>query len=364
MSIDNNNSVKMNTNKEFMNSLKMKIDAVIPLDQRRDVPAHYIKAIQIYLITICSYLGLFFTDNYFILIPLCILLGLSLTGIGFNVFHEAVHGSFSKSKNINKYVSVVSCSLIGVSRMLWKHKHNFLHHQYPNIQNLDDDLETRGNLRLSPHQELLTKYKYQHLYAIFLYGMTTIEWVFIKDFVQYFSLKMNEFQEVPKFKTSEHIEFWFSKLCYFILFVVIPLQHFSFPQFAIGLFIVNYSMSLALVSIFQLAHVMEESLFPVANDPQYKSEPIDWVKLQLDTTVNFAARNKFVTWYAGGLNFQIEHHLLPKISHIHYPKIAPLLEETAKEFNFPYYKFDNYGGALKSHYNILKILGSHKEIPA
>ena len=82
-----------------------------------------------------------------------------------------------------------------------------------------------------------------------------------------------------------------------------------------------------------------------------------WAIHQLYTTANFSPKNILVNWYVGGLNFQIEHHIFPHISHVHYRKIASIIKSTAKEFNLPYNEFKTVRSALLSHFKFLKKMG-------
>jgi linoleoyl-CoA desaturase len=82
-----------------------------------------------------------------------------------------------------------------------------------------------------------------------------------------------------------------------------------------------------------------------------------WAIHQLHTTTNFANKNMMLSWYCGGLNFQVEHHLFPNICHVHYRKISPIVQATAKEFGLPYKAAPTFIDALWLHAKLLKELG-------
>ena len=65
----------------------------------------------------------------------------------------------------------------------------------------------------------------------------------------------------------------------------------------------------------------------------------EWAVHQVATTVNFATQNKMWNWLFGGLNFQVEHHLFPRISHVHYPELNKRLKQVCAEFNVAYQEF-------------------------
>ena len=123
----------------------------------------------------------------------------------------------------------------------------------------------------------------------------------------------------------------------------------------IGFFVMHYTAGLILSTVFQMAHIMENAQMPL---PSKEGDMRNtWAIHQLYTTVNFSPTNRLVNWFTGGLNHQVEHHIFPYISHIHYSKIAVIVRETAKEFNLPYNEFKSTRQALKSHYYFLKSLG-------
>ena len=82
-------------------------------------------------------------------------------------------------------------------------------------------------------------------------------------------------------------------------------------------------------TVFQMAHVVEGAAQPLPDEDSVVHT--EWAVHQLRSTSDFGRNNVFLNWYVGGLNFQIEHHLFPNISHVHYRNIAPIVEETARE---------------------------------
>lgn len=353
--------LRLSNNAEFMKVLRGRVSETLGKRPGKDDPRIYIKSLVIVTWMTLSYLMALYAPSGLLKVIGSISLGISSAGLGFNLFHDAGHGSLSSNKSVNKFFCFFSSSLIGPGGYFWRHKHNYLHHQYPNIQNYDDDLETRDGLRLGPEQDWSIRYKYQHIYAPIIYSLTSLEWFFIKDYVQYFSLKMNKWQSIPKMKMNDHFDFWFSKAIYYTLTLVLPLMIFSGSEFIIGFLLYHFALSLTMASIFQLAHVMEETEFPIIDKEEGKIK-LGWAELQLATTVNFAPNSKFVTWFSGGLNYQVEHHIFPNISHTYYPVLSVVLEKTCKEFGFAYHSIPSYSGAVVSHLRALKKLGYYGDV--
>lgn len=353
-------SPKFESDHNFQKALRSKVNEVLGPVSRRDLSTHYLKVLIVLTWALGSYGLLYVSERPVTLVFLCVMAAVGHTLVGFNVFHDAVHGSLSNSKRINHFFSFLTCSILGVSHHLWRFKHNYLHHHFTNIEMWDDDLETREALRLSPYQKQKWQYRFQHYYAPFAYAMTSFEWNYIKDFVQYFTLKMNKNQKVPPFDLRGHIEFWLSKTIYFSLYLVLPFVYFDFPIFISGFILFHLTHSLFMASIFQLAHVMPDSNYYKPDSK--KNEMPHFSKLQLLTTVNFAPESRIITWLSGGLNYQIEHHLFPKISHLHYPKISKAVKKVTQEFNLPYMEIDTYFQALKLHFQMLRSLGKSKKL--
>jgi linoleoyl-CoA desaturase len=77
----------------------------------------------------------------------------------------------------------------------------------------------------------------------------------------------------------------------------------------------------------------------------------------VSTTVDFAQRSAMLTWFLGGLNFQVEHHLFPKVCHLHYPALSRIVAEVAAKHGVRYRNNRTLRGALASHFHHLQRLG-------
>jgi linoleoyl-CoA desaturase len=285
---------------------------------------------------------------------LCGLLGFIQATIGFNVMHDAAHGSYSDNNLTNRFIAFVGGDLMGGSTFMWKIKHNILHHTYTNIEGLDDDIAKYPIFRLSPHQDRKWFHRYQHLYSIPLYFFTTFNWILFDDYWKLVTKKINT-TEIRTMKTSDHVEFWLGKLINLILFFIFPIFIFGFWKALLGFFVMHAVLGITLALVFQMAHAVEEAEFPEPNDKS-KIEN-EWALHQVQTTVNFAMNNKVISWLVGGLNYQVEHHLYPKISHIHYPEISKIVKQTCKDLGITYHAFPTFWQALVSHFTYLKMVG-------
>ncbi|MBK7666053.1 MAG: acyl-CoA desaturase [Sphingobacteriaceae bacterium] len=319
-----------------------------------------LKTIAMFIIFLGPYAILMsnIVTNGYAQMGLWIMMGIGMSGVGLSVMHDANHGSYSKNTKINKLMTY-SMTLIGGSSLNWQLQHNNLHHTFTNIEGHDEDIAPLGFLRFSPHAEYRKIHKFQFLYAWFFYGLMTLMWAFTKDFSQL--IRYNKMGLLKGHNTTfkvELIKLSIHKVVYLGYNLVLPLIFIEAPiwQILLGFFAMHFTCGLILALIFQPAHVVEETEFPTPAADGVQMED-DWASHQMKTTANFAPKNWLLSWFVGGLNFQVEHHLFPNICHVHYKKIAPIIKETAKEFNLPYHSKPTFIGAVISHAKLLYQLG-------
>jgi linoleoyl-CoA desaturase len=315
----------------------------------------FIKAVILMVSFLFIYIHLvFFPPTVILQVLEGIVLGFVVAAIGFNVMHDGAHGSFSKFKWINHFAAF-SLNILGGNTFMWNIKHNVIHHAYTNVDGIDDDIDIQPWLRMSSTQRRYKLHKYQHLYFWMLYSLLYIFWVFIFDYQKYFKGKIGN-MSLKKMKLSDHFIFWGFKSVHFFLFVGLPVYKVGLESWFISFMIFALVAGFVLSLVFQLAHTVEHTAFPVANVQTGKMED-EWAMHQLKTTANFATGNKLVTWLVGGLNFQIEHHLFPKISHVHYPAIGNIVKKICEERGINYIEFKNVRFAIGSHVAFLKQMG-------
>ena len=346
-----------NKNPLFFNSLKEKIEVYFQtrnLSKTGNWRAYLKAAVCLSTAVILYVLLVVVQPSAAWSLLICALLGFNLAVIGFNVMHDGAHGSFSSRKWVNNLMGF-SLNIMGGNAYIWKAKHNLNHHSFTNIEGMDDDIDIRPWIRTNENQPHSWYHRFQHIYCLFLYGMTYLIWVYQKDFVKYFTRKIADTQ-YHKMSLSEHFIFWLSKLGYLCFFVVLPAVKLGFLETLLGYAVLSFFCGMTLSIVFQLAHIVEHTSFPLPDENTNKI-PQEWALHQIATTANFATRSKLVSWFVGGLNFQIEHHLFPKISHIHYPAISELVKETCLEFNVKYIEIPTLFGAVRSHLHYLKRAG-------
>jgi len=359
-----------NNNRQFHIELNERIKQYFKekgMSQRGNAKLFF-KAFFMYAVVISIYVTLVFSNAWFgIALPttvsllLLVILGTFMAFIGFNVMHDSCHGAFSNNSNVNEFFGY-SLNFLGADCNYWKIKHNVLHHTYTNIDGVDDDIFKPPFLRMSPNQPYNKMHKNQHKYMLFLYGISTLFWIFYMDFNKYFTNKIHTTTMVKK-TMKDHLVFWITKVYFIIVWIAIPIIYLGFTKFIIGFLIYNFVMGIVMSIVFQLAHIVEGAAYADAqNENNIAKIDDDWAVFQMKTTFDFSTDNKFLTWALGGLNFQVEHHLFPKVSHVHYPAIRPIVKELCVKYNVPHNEFKGFWEAVASHFSAMEKLGENPQL--
>lgn len=358
-------ALKFTRSDRFIRELRRRVDAYFESTghRRRDCPSMYFKTATILTWFVAAYLLLMFVvTSWWLVVPLAVILGVAIAAIGFNIQHDGGHRAYSDRQWVNKVMSL-TLDLMGGSSYLWDWKHNALHHTYPNIDGHDDDINIGIFGRLSPQQKRYWFHRLQGFYLWVLYGFLAIKWHFVDDFYQIAVGRIGG-HRIRRPRGKDLLVFIAGKALFFsIAFIVPMLLH---PWWAVlGVYAIAAFVSGVVLSVvFQLAHCVEEAAFP---EPLLLAEggermETEWAVHQVQTTVNFARRNRVLSWFLGGLNFQIEHHLFSRICHVHYPALSRLVEEACREFGIRYTVHRTFWSALASHFNHLVAMG--RAIPA
>ena len=360
-----NNTLRFNNgaNRSFQTELRKRVDSYFKDNKiSKNGNLHlYIKTFVMFAAYLVPYFLIVFNvfDSKGAWLLLSVLMGFGMAGIGMCVMHDANHGSYSKNDRFNKILGFFSISLLSGNSLNWRIQHNIIHHTYTNVHDHDEDIAPVGVLRFDPHTEKKAIHKFQFLYAWFFYGLMTLMWSTVKDFKQ--AVRYNKGGYLKSANTTFGKEIAIvivSKILYYA-YMLIPyflIREMTLLNWLTGYLVMHYVAGFTLAIVFQVAHVTEETEYPVPNTEG--SLDNNFIEHQLRTTMNFATDSRLVSYLVGGLNFQVEHHLFPGISHVHYPKISKIVESTAKEFNMPYNTEKTFAGAVLLHTKMLYKLGN------
>jgi linoleoyl-CoA desaturase len=230
-----------------------------------------------------------------------------------------------------------------------------IHHAYTNIDEVDDDIDIKPFMRMTSAQKKYKLHKYQHIYFWVLYALLYVLWIFVLDYTKYFRSKIGS-MPLKKMKLADHFIFWGFKALNLFLFIGLPVYMLGFVPWLVGFLTFTCFAGLVLSLVFQLAHTVEHTAFPLPDEASGRMED-EWAIHQIKTTANFATGNKLVSWLVGGLNFQIEHHLFPKISHVHYPAISRIIKQACLEYGITYIEYPRVRYAVASHVAFLRQMG-------
>ncbi|QHW00936.1 fatty acid desaturase family protein [Spirosoma endbachense] len=311
-----------------------------------------------FLVGYASLYGLIMSNQFglWAMLGLAVVLGMFAAFIGFNVSHDALHGAFSAHSWVNRLLGS-SFYLLGANPYVWKISHNIVHHTYTNIPGHDEDIELApGLVRLDSGDKLQPWHRFQQWYTFPLYSLASLSWVFRKDYVKFFKSQIGHY-DTSSHPRKECVKLFVSKGLYYIFFLILPflVLDITWWQLIIGFVLMHLAEGLVLGLVFQLAHAVEGTAFPLPDEQGDIQNA--WAIHQMQTTANFAPQSAMAAFLCGGLNRQIEHHLFPKVCHIHYPAITNIVRQTAHEFDLPYLENRSFGSALYSHFRLLERLG-------
>jgi len=315
----------------------------------------YVKSGTILLWFAASYaLLVFAASTWWQAALLSLSLSLAIAGTGFAIQHDANHGAYSRKAAVNRIMGMM-LDLLGASSYVWHWKHNILHHTYTNVVGADQDINIKPFARLSPDQPRRRYHRLQQFYLWLLYGLLLPKWHLVDDFLNVGQARIDK-NRIPRPRGWRLVEMIAGKVAFFSWAIVIPMLF--HPWWAVLIFYgtIAFLVSVILATVFQIAHCLEEADFP--HVPAGSDQIADgWAEHQVKATVDFAKDNRLLTWYLGGLNFQVEHHLFPRICHVHYPQISLIVEEICARRGIRYLAHKRFVGAISSHWRWLRRLG-------
>ncbi|MFP4416753.1 MAG: fatty acid desaturase family protein [Chitinivibrionales bacterium] len=310
----------------------------------------YLKTALVLFAFFGSYVLLvFWADTIWEGIILSIFLGFSAAGIGMNIQHDASHGAYSKNPGVNRLLSM-TLDLIGGSSYMWQWKHVRFHHTFVNIPDYDTDIDLGHLAHITPKQKKLWYHRWQQFYLWPMYSLLAVKWQFFDDFSSLILGRLGK-HKIPRPKGVDLLVFVIGKATFFSIAFVIPLmvrtplQVFVFYLFAA--LVAGITLSL----IFILPHTVEESEFPLPSNGRIDHSRD---KHQIRVTADFARGHRIFSWLVGSLNYHREHHLFPRICHVHTPHLAAIMDEVCDSAGVKHVEHPSYTEGMASHFRFLK----------
>lgn len=303
----------------------------------------------------------FFAISMWAAIPLTVSMAAALTAIAFCIQHDGGHHAYSRFEWVNR-LAAYTLDLVGASSYLWKWKHGVFHHTFTNIAGHDTDSDAGVFARLAPHQRRRWFHRWQHIYLWALYGLTASNWHLYGDFKDVAKGRIGP-HKIPRPRGWDLVGFVGGKALSCGFWLVLPMCFHPWWLVLSFYLLATCLIGVGMTIVFQLAHCVGEADFPV---PQGDSNRMAaaWAVLQIETTVDFGRNSRVLTFLLGGLNFQIEHHLFPRVCHVHYPALSRIVEQTCREYGVRYAVHPSFVGGIVSHYRWLKRMGRPDPKPA
>lgn len=340
---------------------------------RLEVNETVLKNSSLYLLNVVKSLGLLgvfflfyscilvFGNQTLLLFLFYILSGITMIVLFINAFHDAAHGALFKKPKQNEWFLYV-LELFGSNHWLWMRRHISLHHAYPNVPDWDVDIKQSDIIRIFPNSPLFNYHKYQHIYMWFIYPLYSLNWLYIRDFKDFFGTKDNYVKKVvDKIPRQEVYRLFAAKIINLIYLLFIPMMLLSQPWYLVLFAWLSMHLCGSAIGVVALVstHVDEDAHFPHADKDGNLSDT--WVMHQMIVTKDFSTESKLANFLYGGFTHHVAHHLFPAVGHTYYPYITPIIKRYAAEYGLPYTSYP-FHHAIRSHFRMLKDKGVRENI--
>ncbi len=307
----------------------------------------------------CYLLALSQWGNLLVFYSLYAMMGILVVLLYLNVIHEAIHGTlFTREWLNNAFVHVLD--LIGANSYVFKKRHVCLHHNFPNVEGWDSDIEQAAFIKITPHGEAKPMHHVQHFTFCLLYPFYLVNWVFVRDFRDFFSATRVVRKLVRKIPAIEYVKLFVFKATFIGYMFVIPVILGMKWNYALaGLFCMLMVGGLFALLVLLTPHVNFTNTFPLPEE----NDKIEggWFMHQLNTTNDISSHNWVTENIMGNFNYHLAHHLFPHIAYVHAPEVTKIIADYAKRHKLNYRSYP-LGKALVYHYELLKRNASPDEL--
>ncbi len=292
--------------------------------------------------------------------PVCLLsFALAAAAVTFNLMHDGNHQAFSRNARTNRLAGL-TLDLFGVSSLFWVEDHNRKHHSAPNVDPFDGDIDYGFLARIAPSKPWRRWHRFQHYYIWFLYVFLIERWQFYLDVRKVFGGQAAK-GSAPIRERSQYWVLFAGKLVFLGWAFVLP--SFFHPLWVVALAYLAFAGlgGLILATVLQWAHCVEGVMFLSVPHIQERL-PETWLRVQVEATRNVRLP-RWLSWYVGGLDHQIEHHLFSRYPHTIYPDLAPRIEEFCRANGINYVRHPSFWAAISAHYRWLRQMGRRPALP-
>jgi len=271
-------------------------------------------------------------------------------GVGTNT-HTSSHYATSDRRWVNEALTYLGYPLLlGLSATYWWHKHVVLHHPAPNVVGVDDDCDLSPWFATTVDEvnasHGLRRFYYEHIQF----------WVFpVALAVNCFSIQINGWVHLTRAlgdskrrKTAHWVDLG-AMVLHYVVCLGVPLLFWPLPAVA-GVYILrSMLLGYGMYVILAPGHFPAAALRTASEDRQNA----DFFTLQTEGTVSFRT-GWLGRFFCSGLDYQVEHHLFPNISHVHYPKVSVEVQALCLEHGLRY-RSHSWAMALWKSWQVLRI---------
>ena len=270
--------------------------------------------------------------------------GLTWMSTAFNVLHNASHYGVSLYPKVNNILSKLWNGFGLWNHAIWFYHHVYNHHSFTSEERKDPDL-----YHLNPFMRK-TKNETKFMKNVSkqqgnLNVVATILTIFPGQYYGHaFSyLVANNKKRLFKIKLPDKQFFDTTDICLMMVNLYCLYK---------GLFLPTILYMITVNTLYHVNIVLDHDTYETAVENHYEGN--DWLRLQIQNSGNFMNDNLVWTHLFGAINYQIEHHLFPNMSSVHYPAVKPIVVKFCKENNIPYVHHPTLFGAYKSFLKMME----------
>ena len=254
--------------------------------------------------------------TWFLLVPVSSVAFLTMGFVG----HDAGHYALSRKPWVNDLWGQVAMTwLCGMSFGYWRKRHN-QHHFHCQEIGTDPDMHFGVLFSVYPDSDNW----HTSLGRFFLKIQTWAFWPLAS--LYWVSLRYDGIRDCVRQPRETRVD-RFLIAAHWIVLVIVPGLIWGWAPTLLAYLAVSCLSSLMTASVFIPNHIGLRHLRP--------GEKLSYLEQQVSTSRNIA-NPPILDFFYGGLNSQIEHHLFPRVGHVRYRAMRPVVRAFCEARGLPY----------------------------
>jgi linoleoyl-CoA desaturase len=277
-----------------------------------------------------------------------------------NLGHDAFHGTLIASRGLGYRLGELCFVPLGIDGYLWRLRHVHSHHHFPNVPGCDSDIDDSVLVKISPHSPTRWFHGYQGFYALPVLLLLAVYSIFVQDLIYLFKRELANLREIRHSK-AVYVQFLAAKLAYLAIWFVVPLaiSGLSFASY-LPVYLAAQALGSLLFVPIAMTHLNEVTAHAeVPSDGAFECCVEEY---QILSSLDWATEGRMGSFFYGGLNHHMAHHLFPRISHEHYAEITPEIYAWAAEQGVALNRMGFWAG-VRSFFAYLRVVGQGRFRP-